>query len=252
MGHRPYRTRNRRKELVGGELHKAPEQLLLNWPVNEKFAKASFLPALSNEKAVKWIDRWPDWLRGDESFHCLIIYGPEGCGKTHLSHVWQDISKARKIDAVALLNTDFMSGDDFVFIIEDVDKHIADFEIQKKLFHLYNWTKEQGGYVLLTAKERPKNWPLSLKDLSSRLLASETIEIKAPDDELLKAIIIKQFSDRQIIVSDEVINYLIPRIDRSFDAIRKIVQNIDQLSFAEKKKITIPVVRRALDTESKD
>ena len=231
---------------------KNPEQLLLNWPVNEKFAQANFLPSFSNEKAVKWIDQWPDWQRGDDQFHTLIIYGPTGCGKTHLSHVWRDISKARTMGIDELATSAFLTSDDFVFIVEDIDTSIADPAVQEGLLHLYNWTKEQGGYVLLTATKRPKDWDIELNDLSSQLLASETVSIKAPDDHLLRALIVKQFSDRQITLTDDVINYLIPRAERSFDAIRKLVQNIDRLSRIEQKKITISIVRRVLEADDEE
>ena len=133
--------------------------------------------------------------------------------------------------------------------LKNIDQHIANAEVQEGLLHLYNWTKEQGGYLLITASERPKNWNISLDDLSSRMLASETVEIKAPDDYLLEAVIIKQFSDRQITLPADVISYLIPRAERSFDAIRKLVQNIDKLSRIEKKKITIPIARRVLEAD---
>ena len=239
------------------EQQKTPEQLLLNWPVNEKFAQSNFLPAASNKKAVKWIDSWPNWQRGEEQFHCLIIYGPDGCGKTHLAHVWQKMSKAKIIAGDDLGKSDFISGDQLVFIVEDVEPCSAKLSsannfvnnpgTQEALLHLFNWTKEQGGYILLTARERPKKWLISLEDLSSRLLASEASKIELPDDDLLKDIMIKQFSDRQITLSKDVIKYLITRTERSFDAVRNLVKDIDNLSMSEKKKITIPVVKRVLE-----
>jgi len=230
-----------------GEQQKTPKQLLLNWPINEKLAQSNFLPAASNEKAVKWIDSWPNWQRGEEHFHCLIIYGPDGCGKTHLAHVWQKMSKAKIITGDDLENSDLISGDQLVFIVEDVDSFVNKPGRQETLLHLFNWTKEQGGFILLTARERPKKWSINLEDLSSRLLASEASKIELPDDDLLKDIMIKQFSDRQITLSKDVIKYLIARTERSFDAMRHLVKEIDNLSMSEKKKITIPVVKRVLE-----
>ncbi|MEZ5756810.1 MAG: DnaA/Hda family protein [Emcibacteraceae bacterium] len=224
-----------------------PEQLLLNWPVNEKFAQGNFLASYSNEKAVNWIDCWPDWQRGGEHFHCLIIYGPKGCGKTHLCHVWREISNAQILNADDVDKIDFLSSDNLVYVLEDIDQIIDNIDTQHSLLHLYNWVREQGGYLLLTANARPKNWPVSLKDLSSRLLATETVEIKAPDDELLKAIINKQFSDRQIVIRTDVINYLVARTERSFEAVRQLVQKIDDLSRMEKKKITVATARKAME-----
>jgi len=237
---------------VAKEQRTYSEQLLLDWPVNEKFAQADFLPSHSNEEAVRWIDAWPDWKRGDESFHCLIVYGPDGCGKTHLAHVWKDISNAVVLKLAQLPDLDFMSGDNFVFVIEDVDQCIGSFQFEENLFHLYNWVKEQGGFLLLTARKRPKLWSLTLADLSSRLLASEAVQIKAPDDNLIKAILIKQFSDRQIKLTEDVINYILPRTERSFEAVRRLVKSIDRISLIEKKKITTSVVRRVLEKQGED
>jgi len=230
---------------------KTSEQYLLNWPTNEKFAHANFLSSLSNEKAVKLIDQWPNWHRGNENFYALIIYGPTGCGKTHLSCVWGDISKARKISLKQLVAHEFLESKNLVFILDDIDHYIVDPVIQEAFLHLYNWTREQGGYLLLTATKRPKEWGVSLKDLSSRLLSFETVQIKAPDDYLLRAVIIKQFYDLQITLSDDVLSYMVPRIERTFNGIRELVKNIDRLSRIEKKKISIGMVREVLNLDNK-
>lgn len=223
-----------------------PKQLLLDLPVHETFAQEDFLPSLSNQDAVKYIDRWPNWGHGQNNFHCLIIYGDKGCGKTHLSHVWQRISNARYLTLDELTHKNTKDGN-FIYIIEDIDDFIDDATSQESLLHLYNWTREQGGYLLFTAKSHPKNWSITLADLSSRLLSCHAVKIKSPDDDLLRAIIIKQFSDRQINISKEVLHYLLPRAERSFDAIQKMVHDIDQLSLVEKKKITIAIVKRVIE-----
>ena len=227
-----------------------PEQYLFNWPTNEKFAQANFLSSFSNEKAVKLIDNWPNWDRGNENFYALIIYGPTGCGKTHLSYVWSDISKARTITAKQLIAHEFLESKNLVFIFDDIDHYIFEPAIQEAFLPLFNWTKEQGGYLLLTATKRPKEWGVSLKDLSSRLLSLETVQIKTPDDYLLRAVIIKQFFDLQITLSDDVLNYMMPRIERSFNGVRQLVKNIDRLSRIEKKKISIAMVRRVIGLDN--
>ncbi len=100
---------------------------------------------------------------------------------------------------------------------------------------------------MLTAGIHPKHWSYALADLRSRMLAAMAIEIGPPDDELLAAVIVKQFMDRQINVSMEVVNFLTRRIERSFEAARDIVRKIDSLSLARKRKITIPLVRDLLE-----
>lgn len=234
------------------EAQKSPEQLLLEWPVRETFREEDFIPASSNQEAVRWIDNWPRWERGGEVFHCLIIYGPDGCGKTHIANVWKKISGAQIVGLQNLANLNFSTNDQYVYIIEDIDHGIMDEKTAEALLHLYNWLKEQGGYLLLTAKKRPKKWGLELADLSSRMLATETVKIKSPDDDLLQAVIIKQFSDRQIILSDKVVSYIIKHADRSFSFVRSLVRDIDNISMSEKKKITVPMVKRVLENLSEN
>ncbi|NOZ65603.1 MAG: DNA replication protein [Alphaproteobacteria bacterium] len=215
------------------------EQIPFDIPLREAFEAEDYLVTATNAAAVGWIDRWPDW--GDS--HCVILYGTAGCGKTHLSHVWQHKSGAvrARLDQIS-----FSESHDNL-IVEDIDKDIQSPPFQEKLFHLYNWQKEKGGMLMLTARSHPNDWPLSLPDLSSRMLASMILEIGPPDDELLTAVIVKQFMDRQINVPIEVVQYLIPRIERSFEAARDIVSKIDILALVRKRKITVPLIRELLE-----
>lgn len=224
----------------------APIQLPLDIPHREAFEHEDFLVTLSNQQAVSWIDQWPDWPS-----HCLILYGPSGCGKTHLSHVWEKASKAARFDLKSLDVENFPAQETAV-ILEDVEHSLRQDTFQERLFHLYNWQKEKGGYLLLTARQHPKHWGMTLPDLSSRMLASPTIDIGMLDDHLLTAIIVKQFSDRQINVSMEVIAFLLPRMERSFEAARDVVSAIDRLALSEKRKITVPLVRQVLENNVKN
>ncbi|PCI43695.1 MAG: DNA replication protein [Alphaproteobacteria bacterium] len=215
-----------------------PVQIPFDIPIREAFKAGDFFVTPSNEAAVNWLDRWPHWRNS----HCTIVYGTAGCGKTHLSHVWQHKSGARPVNPGKFRRDELSSN----LIIDDVDNILENPEMQEKLFHLYNWQKENGGTLMLTANKHPKHWPLDLPDLRSRMLASMTIEIGPPDDELLAAVIIKQFDDRQINVPAEVVTYLIARMERSFEAARDIVSRIDNLALAQKRKITIPLIRNLL------
>jgi len=221
---------------------KDPEQLLLELPIKEALAEEDFLPSKSNEEAVSWIGNWPNWNDG----HCLILYGPTGCGKTHLCHVWQKMTSAQVIKLDQLQSFDFTSNENFLIIIEDVLEGLENQQSQENLLHLYNWVMEQGGYLLLTSNEHPKKWGIDLADLSSRLLAANAVKIKEPDDELLKAVIVKQFADRQVKISEKVLMYIMKNTERSFSAIRDLVAEVDEISLTEKKKITSAIVKRAL------
>ena len=214
-------------------------QIPFDIPMREAFDAEDYLVTASNAAAVNWIDRWPDWT----DTHCTILYGSIGCGKTHLSHVWQ-----YKSAAVRMALEDITSKEVYTaLIIEDIDTTITNKALQEKLFHLYNWQKETRGSLMLTAGKHPKYWPLSLPDLQSRMLAAMSLEIGAPDDDLLAAVIVKQFMDRQVKIPIEVVNYLIPRIERSFEAARNIVVRVDKLALARKRKITVPLVRELLE-----
>ncbi|MCF6217009.1 MAG: DnaA/Hda family protein [Emcibacter sp.] len=216
-------------------------QIPFDIPVREAFEAEDYLVTSSNEAAVKWVDSWPAWPNS----HCTIVYGAAGCGKTHLSHVWQQKSGAERL-AIEDIDVTNLQGLPNCLIIEAVDHIVGRTDMQAPLFHLYNWQKENEGSLLMTATQHPKCWPVTLPDLRSRLLASMAIEIGPPDDELLTAIIVKQFMDRQINVPMDVIAYLLPRIERSFEAARNIVRKIDKLSLSRKRKITIPLVRGLL------
>jgi len=219
-----------------------PPQIPFDLPHREAFEAEDYLVTASNQAAVDRIDRWPDWTGS----HCTIFYGAAGCGKTHLTHVWQRKSAARRIGTAQMKLQDIAGN----LIIEDIDAISENMQAQEDLFHLYNRQKETGGFLMLTARHHPKGWALALPDLASRMLAAMAIEIGAPDDDLLAALVIKQFMDRQVTVPEEVVSYLLPRIERSFEAVRNIVDEIDTLALARKRKITIPLVRDLLDREA--
>ena len=117
---------------------------------------------------------------------------------------------------------------------------------EEAMFHLYNLYRNEGGNILFTSTEAPARLPLKLKDLQSRLNIVPSIEIKAPDDELLSALLIKLFMDRQIVVSPEVISYLLNNMQRSFAYARKIVAETDNISLARKRAVSIPLIKEAL------
>ena len=178
-----------------------------------------------------------------------MLYGEAASGKTHLSYVWQDRVDALRLPAQDLIGADFsrIFTKAKALIIEDVDQLIGDIEIEKSLFHLYNMAKEEQGHILLTAHSAASSWDFKLPDLRSRLCAAPSVSIHAPDDMLLNAVLVKMFMDRQLEVSEDVLNYISSRIERSFSYIRQLVERADKIALAEKKGITIPVIRRVLE-----
>lgn len=219
-------------------------QIPFDLPVREAFDAEDFLVTESNKAAVYCLDGWPY----PDGGHCMIFHGEKGCGKTHLTHVWQHKVKAKACHLSQIEPAEAPVH----LIIEDVEEPLKEEAQQEKLFHLYNIQKQKHGTLMLTARTHPKQWQIALPDLKSRMLASLIVEIGPPDDELLTAVIIKQFMDRQIIIPAEVIAYIIPRIERSFAAAGDIVRRIDRLALSRKRKITIPLVREILEIMGKN
>ena len=212
-------------------------QLPLELPHRPARGLDDFLVAPSNAKAVAWIDRWPEWPdRG------LALHGPEGAGKTHLVHVWQAASGARIISGTALDGMQPMDKNGAAVAVED----FAAGGDEEALLHLFNWTRERGGHVLLTGREAPARWNIALADLRSRLRALQTVALGAPDDGLLAAVIVKQLADRQLGVGREVIDYLVTHMERSFAAAGAVIAAIDRKALAERRRITVPLARAVL------
>jgi chromosomal replication initiation ATPase DnaA len=225
---------------------KALEQIPLDLGHRAALGRHDFLVASNNQDAVAWIDLWPEWPAP-----CLIIYGAVASGKTHLGAVWAEQSSAICVKASSI-NEDMIrdiANMNHHVIIEDSDDLIGDIKGEKGLFHLYNIFKEEGRSILLTLKEPPVRRSFALPDLASRLRAAPSVAIREPDEQLLGALLVKLFNDRQIRISTEVLYYILPRIERSFEAVRDLVDQADKRAMIEKRNITIPLLKEILIQE---
>jgi DnaA regulatory inactivator Hda len=213
-------------------------QLPLRFEHRALMTDADFLVADCNADAVAWLDRWPDW-----SAPALVVHGPPGCGKTHLAHVWAARAGAIHLPAATIGgDPSAILADRTACVIERPD-HGVD---EVALFHLYNTLVERRGSMLITAESPPSRWPIALPDLRSRLTAAAAVAVGLPDDELLGAVIVKLFADRQIQLDQDVLSWLLKRLERSFAAARRAVTAIDEAALAERRRITIPFVRDVL------
>jgi chromosomal replication initiation ATPase DnaA len=202
-----------------------PKQLPLELPVEARLEIEDFLVSPSNEVAYALIERWPDWP------HRIVrLLGPEGAGKSHLAAIWArhahawttaafEISEARVPHLAS-------SG---ALVIEDCDGRDLD---EHALFHLVNALQGRGGYAVLTARSAPEQWGLRTPDLLSRLRQSPVVEIGAPDDALLKSVLVKLFVDRQLVVDTSVVDYIGLRIERSLAMARQVVAALDREALA--------------------
>jgi chromosomal replication initiation ATPase DnaA len=199
-------------------------QLAFDLPVRPALGREDFYVSPANTTALKSIEGWASWPQ-----RRLLLIGPDGAGKTHLTHVWAALADAQ-IVPVGDLSIGAVPGlaAKKAIAIEDADQGIG----EPALFHLLNLLAAEGGTLLMTATQPPARWNLSLPDLQSRLQATATATLEAPDDALLQAVLVKQFADRQISVSPRLISYLVPRIERSFAAARQIVADLDAAALA--------------------
>ena len=166
------------------------------------------------------IDAWPDWPA-----HAIALIGPEGSGKTHLATIWATAAGARAVSGRTLGEIDVPAAlATGALVIEDAGA-IAD---ERALFHLINLAREEGAYLLFTARSSPALWPAGLPDLVSRLRAMPVMVLQAPDDALLRGVIVKLAADRQLQLDENVVSYILTRIERSFAAARAAVIALDQ------------------------
>jgi chromosomal replication initiation ATPase DnaA len=211
-------------------MNEIPRQLPLALGFREKFGREDFLPGPSNAAALALIERWPDWPA-----RAVALIGPEGSGKSHLAAIWARAAGARSIAghaiAPATVPTALATG---ALVIEDLREGACE---DAALFHLLNLAREQGDFVLITARTPPSAWTVRLRDLASRLRAVPTVTLAAPDDALLRAVMVKLFADRQLAVDEGLIGYLVTRIERSFAAARAIVAELDREALRQRREV---------------
>jgi chromosomal replication initiation ATPase DnaA len=214
-------------------------QLALDLGHRPALGARDFLVAPGNREAVAWLDRWPAWQAPG-----LVVYGPRGCGKSHLVNVWRARSGAVVVAADTLAEAGAQAPR--ALAVEDAGGGLD----ETALLHLYNMIVERGGTIMLTAADAPARWGLCLPDLASRLTALPAVAVSRPDDRLLAAVLVKLFADRQLEVAPEVIGYLLARIERSFHAAGRVVEALDRASLAGHRRITVPFVRQVLSDKS--
>lgn len=213
-------------------------QLILPLDHRPALGREDFLVSECNRAAVAWIDQWQHWPA-----HTLLLYGPPGCGKSHLADVYVKNSGATVIRADELND---MRGQEppTHILLEDAPPSPAG---EEGLFHLINWVREARGSLLITSRDAPHSWPITLPDLKSRVQAMTATQIGEPDDALFKAILVKLFYDRQLEVNEAVVNYLSSRIERSFQAAKYWVEKLDEEALALKKPVTVPLIKNCFD-----
>lgn len=233
--------------------NKRLSQLPLEFAAQNLMRREDFMVSKCNSEAYQMIVSWPNWLTSG-----MVIYGPKGCGKTHLAHIFADIVMANgekpvhvglvPAESVNMRNIKRLSEENASIVIENLSPK-AD---EEALFHLCNIYNTPERYVLWTADMPPSRMRFGLKDLHSRLNMLPCIEIKEPDDIMLRTLIAKLFNDRQLVVGEDILNYIMNNARRSFAYIRSLVEEADYISLVRKVPINYGVIKEAMERLSDD
>jgi len=207
------------------------DQLAFALPLRlSAFGREDFLVTECNKEAATYLDSSERW-----AFPFVLIYGDKGCGKTHLAHTFSDTI----LDAAHLTENDIVQ-----LPARCVVEHVDQTASEPILFHLYNHALENKKKVVFTARRLPE---FVMPELQTRFNAIPQIKINPPDDLLMSAVLCKLFGDRQVKVEADVIAYLLKHLKRTFEEMERVVELSDRLSLAQKRPITIPLIKEALE-----
>jgi chromosomal replication initiation ATPase DnaA len=230
-----------RKE--AGLLAAKPQQMALDLPVEARLGIEDFLVGTSNEVAYSVIEAWPHWPDP-----ILVLTGPEGSGKSHLAAIWAARAHAWSIGArdLTLENVPGLTGQG-ALVLEDCDTQGRD---DKALFHLMNAMRARGGAdrgaILMTARTAVEQWGVTIPDVASRLRLAQHAAIDMPEDALLRAVLVKHFVDRQLIVDTGLVETLTLRMERSFKQAGELVAALDRMSLERGRRLTRAMALEAL------
>lgn len=206
----------------------------------------SFITGASNIDAFETLQSWHTWPN-----RMLCLYGPTGAGKSHLARLWAQETGAELLDAATLSPNQVFTKQDLqselanrtALVVDHADRGTND----QAMFHLFNTAQESGHYVLYLATKSPAQWQVDLGDLASRIASLATAKLDRPDDDVLQHLVRKLFAERQIHCTEDVIAYLVPRMQRSGTFAQQLVQTLDDLSLVTKRTISRKMASEALD-----
>ncbi len=210
-----------------------------DWP--DDWRQESFIVSDANRLAFETVTHpyaWP--------FFATLIQGGEASGKTHLAHIFAENTGAVLVDSNNLGQPHWQKHR--AYVIDDVAQFAGNREAEEALFHLYNAARANDDRLLWTASNTIATASFVLLDLQSRIVGSTLIALDFPDEDLLGALYTKFFYDRQILVKPDAITYLVNHTERSFAAVHHLVQAIDRWALATGKPVTIPAIKKFLDT----
>ena len=213
-------------------------QLLLKFDLKQNYKYDDYYVSKSNFYPFKIINEWPRWEK-----NILNIYGEKFSGKTHLTDIFIKKFKGKKIKGNRFTNDtlrEFKIVENLV--IDDFDQNID----ENLMYSLFNLADQDNKYIIINSLIPINEINFKLKDMLSRAKNCLFAKIEKPDDDLMYAILIKNFSDRQIVIEKKFIEFIIKRIDRSYEKIYEFIYKIDEISLKKKKSIDFKIIKEAL------
>ena len=215
------------------------EQLIFNFPFKRNYLKQDFYVSKNNFNAFKLIESWPKWPS-----RLVNIFGPTGCGKTHLANILktkiQSIIKLSKDVSEDVLR-EFKTKD--CLIIDDYDNNID----EKLLYSIINQANQDNKYLIISSMVSIKKFKTRVEDLKSRFTSFVDIGIDLPTDDLIRVILSKNFSDKQIEISEKNVEYILKNIERSYEKINTFSNSIDSLSLTKAQPIKLHLIKKVLN-----
>ena len=214
------------------------DQLILEFPSHKAYKKEDFYVSPSNQQAYDFINSWPRWIKST-----VNIFGPSGSGKSHLASILKNKTSCLQVNSNELNENIFIKyKTKEALIIENLDEKIS----ENLLFALWNIALQDNKYLMITSKKSIVSYKFKLKDLASRIASSLIIGIKLPSDDLISVILAKNFSDKQIKVEKKHIEYIIKRIDRSYEKISQFILTLDKYSLKKGSPFSLKLIKEVL------
>ena len=214
------------------------DQLILKFPSQQAYKKEDFYVSPSNHEAYDLINSWPKWIK-----RTVNIFGPSGSGKSHLASILKSKTSNLEIESKNLNDEIFFKfKTKETLIIENLDEKVS----EKLLFSLWNVALHDNKYLLITSKKPINSFKFKLLDLKSRTASSLIIGINLPSDDLISVILSKNFSDKQIMVEKKHIDYIIKRIDRSYEKISQFILTLDKYSLKKGSPFALKMIKEVL------
>ena len=215
------------------------KQLIFNFPFKKNYLKQDFYVSKNNFNAFKLIESWPKWPS-----RLVNIFGPTGCGKTHLANILKT-----KIQSIIKLSKDV--SEDVLrefktkecLIIDDYDNNID----EKLLYSIINQANQDNKYLIISSMVSIKKFKTRVEDLKSRFTSFVDIGIDLPTDDLIRVILSKNFSDKQIEISEKNVEYILKNIERSYEKINTFSNSIDSLSLTKAQPIKLHLIKKVLN-----